>query len=328
MDENFKPDSSIKKFLKEISTKELIKLVNAIFETKYSLDAEVVFENTENFTIKGDLDKNSVVGDLTIVLNSDETNNAENETTDKIVIELQVKKDESMGFRMFVYSLNASKLKTYLDENLESIDVYTFPKGVTIYTNLTKAKQGVDEVYLQIENFSVGNNHYSAKKGDLLKIDFPFINVLTMDFEEFKNSDLEILKLIYPYIYMHKPSLFENTEALHTIVEEVSEYINTLDENDKIVAGQMVTDIFVDVHKKAKSYDKKFEKAVEIMEVAEKSFSQIMIEKGIEKGILKGEKDNSIKTAQKMLSKNLSIEMIAECTDLTIDEIINLQNEK
>jgi predicted transposase/invertase (TIGR01784 family) len=54
---------------------------------------------------------------------------------------------------------------------------------------------------------------------------------------------------------------------------------------------------------------------------------QIGITKGEQIGITKGKQVQSIQTARRMLSKNMSVEEIAELTDLTIAQIKTLQVE-
>jgi predicted transposase/invertase (TIGR01784 family) len=51
-----------------------------------------------------------------------------------------------------------------------------------------------------------------------------------------------------------------------------------------------------------------------------------IIEKGFEKGIEKGEKEKSIKIAQKLLEQGMDIDRIAEITELTKEEIRKLMN--
>lgn len=46
-------------------------------------------------------------------------------------------------------------------------------------------------------------------------------------------------------------------------------------------------------------------------------------EEGLEQGIEQGKREEKIKTAKKMLEKNIPIETIIELTELTKEEIMN-----
>lgn len=279
MSDNFKPDSSIKKFLKEISSSALIKIINGIFGTNYPLTSQVFFENTEHFTILGTEDKSSVRGDLTMKLSESEriknSRNYQNiETTDKIVVEVQSTKDDTMGFRMFVYSLNATQLQVQSEE--VNKDVYVFPKGATIYTTLDLPTEGTDEVYMQIENFRVGDTEYSAKNGNLLMVEFPYINILPMSLEELEHTDIEMLKILTPYKYKKNKNLIKNSEEFSNTAHGILEYVQNFKGRDRIVMGEVVTDIFADIYEDAKKNEIEYGKAVKIMEVVERSMSQIV----------------------------------------------------
>ncbi len=336
MSDNFTPDSSIKKLLKEISKPELVKVINGIFGTSYPLDTPVFFENTEHFTIIGDADKSSRRGDLTAKLNPETMKNKiqakikNAETTNNIVLEIQAKKDSTMGFRVFVYALNVSDLQ----KNENNQDVYVFPKGATVYTvhNL-KEKSGVDEVHMQLEKFRVGENRYSAEEGDLLTVEFPFVNVLAMDMSDFENSDLELLKVIYPYRYKQKPDLLLDFEVYQEVIEKIAEFFKRFEGNDKIVVGELISNLFRDVYNIAKMDKEKYGKAVEVMEVAERTYAEILIEEsvaqgvaqGMAQGVFEGERNKSIETARRMLIKGMDFETIVDCTDLSIGEVQEIQ---
>ena len=51
------------------------------------------------------------------------------------------------------------------------------------------------------------------------------------------------------------------------------------------------------------------------------------ITEGIQQGISQGEYKKAIETAKNMLINNISIEIIADCTGLTVQTIKNLQSE-
>ena len=48
---------------------------------------------------------------------------------------------------------------------------------------------------------------------------------------------------------------------------------------------------------------------------------------GEKRGILAGERKKALETARKMLTKNISVEIIAECTSLSTDEVLKLKQE-
>ena len=47
---------------------------------------------------------------------------------------------------------------------------------------------------------------------------------------------------------------------------------------------------------------------------------------GEAKGLLAGERKKAIETAKKMLEKNISAEIIAECTGLSLEEVIKIKD--
>ncbi|MCR5528921.1 MAG: hypothetical protein K6F49_06865 [Saccharofermentans sp.] len=59
------------------------------------------------------------------------------------------------------------------------------------------------------------------------------------------------------------------------------------------------------------------------------NFSEVIEERGIEKGIEKGAHNANLKTAAKLLAKgNMSIEEIAEITELSIEQVRKIAEEK
>lgn len=181
-------------------------------------------------------------------------------------IELQSTKDDSMGFRMFVYSLNVAEKED---------ETYKFPKGITIYTTLDKEKRGMDVVNMQLEHFSVGETKYSAENGDFLTVEFPFINLLTMEFQEFQHSPFEPLKIIYPYKYRKKPELMKNKDEFQDVMETVRMYTLGQVGSDKLVVSGLVSEIVVDLLEICKKSADKFSEELEIMEYLNKTSTQI-----------------------------------------------------
>ncbi|MBO5116148.1 MAG: hypothetical protein J6C25_01455, partial [Treponema sp.] len=51
------------------------------------------------------------------------------------------------------------------------------------------------------------------------------------------------------------------------------------------------------------------------------------IEQGIEQGFEQGAEQKAIETAKNMIHKNISLETIAECTDLPLEKVIQLKEE-
>jgi predicted transposase/invertase (TIGR01784 family) len=45
------------------------------------------------------------------------------------------------------------------------------------------------------------------------------------------------------------------------------------------------------------------------------------LKEGISQGIIQGSQQKAIETAKNMLQKNISVEVISECTGLSLDEI-------
>ena len=49
------------------------------------------------------------------------------------------------------------------------------------------------------------------------------------------------------------------------------------------------------------------------------------LKEGMEKGLLAGERKKAIETAKNLLKKNISAEIIAECTGLSLEEVKRLK---
>ena len=49
------------------------------------------------------------------------------------------------------------------------------------------------------------------------------------------------------------------------------------------------------------------------------------LREGMEKGLLAGERKKAIETAKNLLKKNVSAEIIAECTGLSLEEVKRLK---
>ena len=49
------------------------------------------------------------------------------------------------------------------------------------------------------------------------------------------------------------------------------------------------------------------------------------LREGMEKGLLAGERKKAIETAKNLLKKNISAEIIAECTGLSLEEVKRLK---
>ncbi len=303
----FRPDPSFKMFLREISTPRLIGIINTLCGTSYPLDSVVDFGSTEHFKVLGDLKKNLVRGDFVSTIRTDD----HEETTNKIIIELQSTSDKTMGFRMFVYSLNVA-------EEDEDTQTYTFPKSATIYTTTDKPRDGVDRVHMIIDQFWVGEKEYSAAKGDKLTVDFPFINVLAMDFEEFQNSPLELLQVMYPYLYRKKPELMKDTAKLNWVMKTIRDFVDKETGNDKLVINKILADILMDLIKVCQEKD--FGEELAIMEHLYKSHSDHIMETAE----ARAEKRRNLEIAQNLLDV-LDNPIIALKTGLPLAEIERLR---
>lgn len=86
-------------------------------------------------------------------------------------------------------------------------------------------------------------------------------------------------------------------------------FINAVNENYEI---PVITEVIIQNPFNLKSMDFKKETIIDI--------------KAREQGIEQGEKRKAIKTARNVLNKGISIEIIAECTGLTHDEIEELHD--
>lgn len=199
-DDNYVPDPSLKMLFTKISKPELIVLLNALFGMNIPLDAEVDFKNTEHFQIIGTESKNSVRGDIVAEIKTDDPNVKKSGSSTKIVVEFQSTKNNLMGFRIFIYSINVADIvETEIEEKGEKkkVQVIEFPKAMTIYTTPEMPKEGLDEVYMKLNSFRVGETEYSGENGELLVARFPYMNLWKYSIEELNETGLDILQATY-----------------------------------------------------------------------------------------------------------------------------------
>ncbi len=307
----FHPDSAIKKYLMEISPPRLIAMINEILQTSYPTDCDVSFACTEFFTITGNLEKNSRRCDLLVQMKD------VSGTTDqhhKTLIELQSTKDDTMGFRLFVYALNVS------DED-QATQTYTLPNAFTIYTTLDVPEKGFDQA-----------TFVSPSGETLFTYEAPFYNVLATNFPTFDKSPLALLKPLYLYRYRKNHKLLKKTEELKAILQNLNDSALLEEGPDRLVVCGLLADLFIDM---AKICEKEgYKEELEMMETMNMTYSQTLIAKGMLEGEARGEargEEKGEKKARLNIAKNLldilDNTMISMKTGLTIGEIEKLRAE-
>lgn len=197
----FSLDNAGKKLIRKANPDKLIAIINELCDTTFPKGCTLTFLTTEHQDVTGD--NKYLFGDLVIEIKppdgykSPKTNirgipmNWKTlERSWVISLELQSSKNskqEEIGYRLFMYSLNNIE-KRYFKLNKKKKLLYVIPKGATIYTIAGMPKSGIDEVYVQYDKFRVRKHKFSAKKGDVLVLEFPYINLLGMDVNELDQS--------------------------------------------------------------------------------------------------------------------------------------------
>lgn len=302
----FSPDNSMKKLFMVMKSERLIPILNYFFDKKYDLDTEVYFKTTEGFVAQGSLDKKKVISDLALKTKKD----------NPLGIEFQSTEDKEMPDRLFLYAINNSKLKG---------GIRTIPEGAVIYTTLNdRPAIGEELEQLRIKKFSVGQNNYTID--DILCIPYKYINLLGLNFADFKDSPFEILKILYLYRYRKNLKLILNHKELNEIVSECVHYIETLKgEPEEIVLQEIMYNIIYDIRndcKKKVIYEKEEKIMGEILLTPADILKNEAKEEGKEKGINETKKQNAI-----ALLDILDDKTIANKIGLEIGEVIELRKQ-
>lgn len=306
---NFNPDPSLKKLFINLKPEKLIDILNYMFEIKFSKESIVKFLNTESSKVRGKQNKEKIIGDLMIEITDNKTKESKN-----VVIEFQSSTDNEMADRIFMYALSKSK---YINGVREIAD------GVIIYTELTKPKTGYEILGLAINKFEICGQEYGVN--DIIHIRYKYINLLAINFDEYLNSPIEILKIIYLYKY-RKNIKNIGKENFMKILEDCKKYLDTLYGIEKIILTDIYMQIVTDIENIciAKNI---YKEELEMVEKSNLTIGEKLIETGREEGREEGEKEAKTKNAIALLGV-ISNELIAEKIGLTIEEVEELEKNK
>ena len=215
----------------------------------------------------------------------------------------------------YVASINGTFINIEVNNNSS---LYTMERNVEYLLRLysKKIKRGTHYEYTQ--SIAINLNNFSFKDNDKI------IDIYTLQNEE---KTLLTNKIIIIQIYV--PNLRKKwyNEGIKSLTE-VERYILALVErkiDDALVLGigdEVVEDYVkesIEVSEDfnfGESYDKEW------------ALKDEGIREGIEQGIEQGEKNKQIEIAKNMLNDNLPIETISKYTNLTVQEIIKLKEDK
>lgn len=320
---NFIADIEVKKLLTTMPTKKLIHLMNSFRIKEINKKAQILFKMQETFEGTGDKNKRFLRSDLTIQATYDDI-------IRDVGVEIETSKSGKIPFRKFMYNLNNSRLEK---------GIRIVADGILIYATIhLKRKNGSKIFKIQIPNSQNVSMNSSEFMDNLINVRYNYINILQMDFEEFKGQPWEILKVIYLYRYKQDITLIsKEKERFINILEELKKYIETLNSRQKEVSRNIFYNLMSDIEYKCYKY-KKYEKEAKIMQTIRLTAADMFRMELIE--TVKVEKKKAKKEAraegrmegllegkiQMLLSLKYSKEKILEMVEITeekFEEIID-----
>ena len=160
-----------------------------------------------------------------------------------------------------------------------------------------------------------------------------FIILDNFDFDElehpsFKDCWIEIIKNLGESMYKIHPSVYEKADpALLELIERAQVGNLSDEEYLRYEAGLKALEDYIDFDEMLAEAQAKVEEAQAKAEEAQAKAeeAQAKAEEAKAEGRAEGEKYTQIETAKRMLDANLSSELIAKFTGLSIDEIENLK---
>lgn len=233
------------------------------------------------------------------------------ENGEEIIIEVQSQSEKDY-FSRILYGTSKA-ITNHVQEGDAYIEV---PKIISISICYCKVGEGKDYLYKGTTTFT-GQHYgdiltlypgekkmYQAKKTTTVTAIYPTYYIIKVDmFQEIVNNSLD------EWVYFFKRE--EIKKEFHS--EGLKKAATRLKYLKLPKAQQKEYDIFMDNLRQEKSFAKSKEIDFEVAK-----------EEGLAKGIEIGKIESKIEIAKKMLSKNKTIQEIAEMTDLTIAEIESL----
>ncbi len=235
-------------------------------------------------------------------------------------IETEKRFSPKFGYVNFKYDIFAETLDHRVIVEIQKIDYdYNFDRFL-LYHNMALAELQRSSREYKIEKtvytIVVVTEPYRMKdrKGALIKHDILIhrSNFFTFSGEEVDIFEHKLFCLNPNYINDKTPSSIK--DWLHLVNESIKNpynfEVNQSNEGIKEVLREIDDDnISVEDRTLAKQTE------------AAKSKAQLILEEGILLGEQKGERKKSLETAAKMKQKGFSLEMISECTGLSVEEI-------
>ncbi len=319
------PDADSKALFKGLNQKKLKSVLEYLFSVKFPENCTIICIDTESNSVTGFEGKGYVKSDLIFQMLNDGA-----EVNPKIIIEFQTTKNNEMGYRLFIYSLNHSKVITIDGET------YCEPAMcMTIYTTLDKPLYGVDKVKVKKYKYEcVGLfKHKLIDTDDYYEFEYPFINILAMtndDLEELDKDELDIFRVLYLYRYKKNNKLLLKSD-FYEIARKTQDIVRKYNGEDLDalfpILQKLMRDI-EDILRKRKNQNSKYGKVLDTMEAQGiykemELFRKMRLESeaiGEARGEARGKTQGINELIQKLL-KTKSVEEVSSFLDMPIDYI-------
>ncbi len=210
--------------------------------------------------------------------------------------------------------MNKNKTKSNLERNLDYM--FRLHGG--------GMKSGGEEHYETCWQININNFTFKGKKEVI--DEYMIINL--KDGKEIYTNKVHIFNIYLPNIRKKDYNNLEDYEKLLLVFNENDdEVLNMLSKDDEIMKeyikdskGASEKEEIIGLYDKELNDD--MLKRMEINENREEAFNE-----GIRKGVQEGISSNQRETAKKMLQRNLSFDLVSECTGLSVEELEKLKEE-
>lgn len=301
----FRPDLELKYLFTHADRISVIHLLNTLFRTNISDDSIIEIANTE-FVEKNFLKSKLQARRADIVFKT-------KELPYKIHLEFQSTKDTTMGLRVFLYGLYTGL------ENMEENKI-VFPFSHILYTTSGKDKKGKDTIQLCFPKMSEDATHCEET---IVSIDVDYTNLFAMNFNELLSDDFILLSFMYFYQYLKYESRTNSDEKVLKIVDELQEYISTLEklkQQDREVLLRSIDTLVDDILNIIKGQANISKEVMDMLLEEYKTIADVRIEKAEQKS-RQEEKENTIINLYHL---KVDIPTIAKGVNITEQEVLDI----
>lgn len=314
----YAPDLDSKALFKGLSENKIKDILKFLISLDLSEYNEFEYIDTESSGLTGHEEKGYVRSDL--IFKFWKTGDKENAVT--VVIEFQTSSDETMGERLFIYTLNRSK--TYIKDRKTYIEP---AKSIIIYSTLDMPLQGVDTVLVRQYKYKEKGlfKFELVDTDDFYKVEYPYINILALNDKEFKEVDdgvLDIFRILFLYRYKKKHELLLEADLFENI-EKAQDIAKKYTGKDFKILSEILIKLLQDIENILnfkKTSNDEYGEVLDIMQNI-KSYPKLDLfhKYGIE-GEARGKMETALKLANKMLLTQ-DIEFTADFFELPIEYV-------